>query len=101
MVKRFLASSRTGFYFAVSREGEVAAGDAIETLAQDPHAVPVSEITRLYIAKRFAAAYAASLRRAFEVIVFRGSSKQYLLARLGEDECLNVGFLSVCHARKG
>src|SRR5213078_530292 len=34
MVKRFLASRRTGFYFAVAREGEVAAGDAIERVAR-------------------------------------------------------------------
>ena len=32
MVKRFLQSGRTGFYFAVLKEGEVAAGDSIELL---------------------------------------------------------------------
>src|SRR5690242_14493276 len=36
MVKRFLASGRTGFYFAVTREGEVGAGDQIHLLARDP-----------------------------------------------------------------
>ena len=30
MVKRFLASGRTGFYLAVTREGEVGAGDEIK-----------------------------------------------------------------------
>ena len=53
MVKRFLASARTGFYFAVTREGEVGAGDEIELIARDPNAVPVSEITRLYVARRY------------------------------------------------
>src|SRR5438552_9593660 len=51
MVKRFLASGRTGFYFAVIREGEVGAGDEIKVIARDPNGVPVSEITRLYIRK--------------------------------------------------
>lgn len=49
MVKRFLASARTGFYLAVTREGEVGAGDAIKLLSRDPSAVPVSEITRLFV----------------------------------------------------
>jgi MOSC domain-containing protein YiiM len=35
MVKRFLQSGRTGFYFAVLKEGEVAAGDSIELLESD------------------------------------------------------------------
>jgi len=53
MVGRFLVSGRTGFYFAVKREGEVGAGDEIKLIARDPNAVPVSEITRLYVAKRY------------------------------------------------
>ena len=52
MVKRFLASARTGFYLAVTCEGEVGSGDNIKLMARDPHAVPVSEITHLYVAKR-------------------------------------------------
>ena len=51
MVKRFLASGRTGFYLAVTREGEVGAGDEITVMSRDPNAVPVSEITRLFLAK--------------------------------------------------
>jgi MOSC domain-containing protein YiiM len=61
MGKRFLASGRSGFYLAVTREGEVGAGDEIKLLARDPQAVPVSEITRLYIAKEFSSADVASL----------------------------------------
>jgi MOSC domain-containing protein YiiM len=36
MVKRFLASGRTGFYLAVVREGEVGAGDEIKLVAREP-----------------------------------------------------------------
>jgi MOSC domain-containing protein YiiM len=53
MVKRFLASGRTGFYFAVTREGGVSAGDEIKLIARDPNAVTVSEIARLYITTRY------------------------------------------------
>src|SRR5579862_2468344 len=67
MVKRFLASGRMGFYLAVTREGEVGAGDEIKVLARDPNAVPVSEITRLYIAKRFSSADVSSLQKALQV----------------------------------
>jgi MOSC domain-containing protein YiiM len=48
MVKRFLQSGRTGFYFAVRKEGEVAAGDSIEVLERDEHNVPVADIVNLY-----------------------------------------------------
>src|SRR5262249_21239827 len=44
MVKRFLASARTGFYLSVVSEGELGAGDAIEKTARDAAAVPVSDI---------------------------------------------------------
>src|ERR1700689_1833590 len=67
MVRRFLASGRMGFYFAVTREGEVGAGDEISLLARDANAVPVTEITRLYIANEFDARDVASLQRALQV----------------------------------
>jgi MOSC domain-containing protein YiiM len=67
MVKRFLASGRTGCYFAVTREGEVGAGDELKVVGRDPNGVPVSEITRLYIAKRYSDDDVNSLRRALQV----------------------------------
>lgn len=48
MVKRFLASRRTGFYLRVLREGEAGEGDTIELLGRDPGNVTVADITRLY-----------------------------------------------------
>jgi len=53
MVKRFFVSRRTGFYLAVTREGEVGAGDEMTVIGRDPNAVPVSEIVRLYAEKRY------------------------------------------------
>ena len=48
MIKRFLRSGRTGFYFAVAKEGSVAAGDSIEWLTRDEHRVSVADIVHLY-----------------------------------------------------
>ena len=52
MVKRFLLSGRTGYYLAVTTEGEVGAGDAVETVARHPARVPVAAITRAYAGDR-------------------------------------------------
>lgn len=52
IVKRFLASCRTGYYLAVEVEGEVGAGDPIELIARDPARIPVAEITRVYASDR-------------------------------------------------
>jgi MOSC domain-containing protein YiiM len=82
MVKRFLASGRTGFYFAVTREGEVGAGDEIKAIARDANAVPVSEITRLYITKRYDDDDVTSLGRALRVAVLPESWKHYFRERL-------------------
>jgi MOSC domain-containing protein YiiM len=82
MVRRFLASGRTGFYFAVTREGQVAAGDPINLIDRDPSAVTVSEITRLYIAKSYSDGDLASLRRALKVEALPASWKDYFRERL-------------------
>jgi MOSC domain-containing protein YiiM len=52
MVKRFLASGRYGWYFAVVEEGEVGAGDTIERVHRDPHDITVADIARLYLRER-------------------------------------------------
>src|SRR6266481_2018769 len=82
MVRRFLASGRTGFYLAVTREGDVGAGDEIKAIARDPNAVPVSEITRLYVAKRYGDDDVASVRRALRVAALPESWKGYFRERL-------------------
>ena len=84
MVRRFLVSGRTGFYFAVTREGEVGAGDEIELIARDPNAVPISEITRLYVARRYSDPDLASLARALRVVALPESWKQYFQERMGK-----------------
>jgi MOSC domain-containing protein YiiM len=82
IVKRFFASRRTGFYFAVVREGEVGEGDEIKRISQDPNRVPVSEITRLYADKRYGDSDVASVRRALEVAELPDAWKEYFRERL-------------------
>lgn len=81
MVKRFLASGRTGFYLAVTREGDVEAGDDIKVISREPSAIPVSKITQLYIAKRYGDDVAL-VNRALEVAALPESWKEYFRERL-------------------
>ncbi len=82
MVKRFLASGRTGFYVAVVREGEVGAGDEMKVIAREANAVAVSEITNLYVAKRYAEAEINTVRRALRVPELAESWKEYFRERM-------------------
>ena len=52
MVKRFLGSERTGFYFAVAREGHLEAGDMGQVVARAEHGVTMADVTRLYSTQR-------------------------------------------------
>src|ERR1700689_5694153 len=70
MVKRFLASGRTGFYLAVTREGEVGAGDEFKFLSRDPDGVSISEVVRLYTEKTYSSADVALMERAGQVAAF-------------------------------
>ncbi len=48
ILKRFMESGRSGFYFSVIEEGLVAAGDAIERIQEDANRIAVSDINRLF-----------------------------------------------------
>ena len=48
IIKRFLASERTGFYFSVMKEGDVGAGDEFELMKKNVSGVRVVDVTRLY-----------------------------------------------------
>jgi Uncharacterized protein conserved in bacteria len=82
MVKRFLASGRTGFYVAVARQGQVGAGDEIAVISRNENKVPVAEITRLYVAKRFGPDDLDSLRRIMKTGSVPGDWKSYLEERM-------------------
>ena len=84
MVKRFLASRRTGFYLAVVREGDLGAGDAIARAAEDPQRLRVADITRLYVARAFDRDDAATAKKALDVAALPESWKEYLRDRLAD-----------------
>ncbi len=79
MLKRFLQSGLTGFYFSVLKEGEVAAGDAIRLLERDEHEVKVSDITRLY---RQDKRNLSLLRRVVEVEALPEGWREYFQERI-------------------
>ncbi|MBZ5707111.1 MAG: MOSC domain-containing protein [Acidobacteriia bacterium] len=79
IIKRFLASERTGFYFSVLEEGEVRAGDTVELLGRDPSHVSVTDVVRLYIAKK---PDPDLVRRAAEVTALPANWRDHLLQRL-------------------
>ncbi len=79
MLKRMLRNGRTGFYFAVTKEGEVGAGDAIEPLARSEEDLTVADIVRLYTVD---ARNQELLRRAIQSKILPESWKGYFRKRL-------------------
>jgi MOSC domain-containing protein YiiM len=79
VIKRFLASRRTGFYFAVVRGGMVGAGDPIELIGREQQKISVADITRLYA---FEKNDLEGLRRAIGVDSLPESWKGYFQHRL-------------------
>ena len=51
MIKRFLTSGRSGFYFSVVEPGEVETGSEVEILSRDPNRVTVTDIGQLHLGK--------------------------------------------------
>jgi MOSC domain-containing protein YiiM len=82
MVKKFLASRRIGFYVAVTREGEVAAGDEIIPVTRNAAGVSIADFLRLFLAKRFTRADAAAIRQLFELPSVPEDWKSYFYDRL-------------------
>lgn len=83
IVKRFLRSGRTGFYLAVTREGEVKAGDAVASIARHELAISVAEITGLYTGD---AANQDLLRKASGLSALPESWRDYFRKRLWEPD---------------
>jgi MOSC domain-containing protein YiiM len=79
IIKRFLASERTGFYFAVLQESEVGVGDPIELIEGSKNSVRVSDIALLYTREKH---NVGLLRRAIEVEALPESWKSYFQHRL-------------------
>ena len=83
MVKWLLESGRTGFYLAVTQEGELGAGDAIALERASGSTLPVSDITALYARD---AANQELLKRATEVSALPEAWRAYFRDRLWEPD---------------
>ena len=83
LVKRFLRSGRTGFYLAVLREGDIAAGDPVSLVAADDNRITVADIVGLYASD---AANQDLLRRASELAALPGGWRDYFRERLWEPD---------------
>src|SRR5262249_27233283 len=81
MVKRFLASRRTGFYLAVPREGKVRAGDEIVPIGREETAVPLPAIVSLYLTKLYGAEEMELIRRVMRVEAVPNDWKNYFRER--------------------
>lgn len=81
ILRKFLQSRRTGFYFAVLKEGEVKAGDAIELLSRDANNIAISDITRLYA---FEKDDLETLRRAVKLEALSESWREYFQRQISK-----------------
>ena len=79
IIKRFLVSERTGFYFAVLQEGEVGVGDDLKLIEKSKTSVRVSDITRLYTRDKH---NVELLRRAVAVETLPEGWRDYFLNQL-------------------
>ena len=52
IIKRFVASRRSGIYFSVVEEGLIKTGDAIEPLQGDDRRISVADVNRAYVDTR-------------------------------------------------
>jgi MOSC domain-containing protein YiiM len=83
MLKRFLHSGRTGFYFSVAVEGEVGPGDAIEPVARSEEGLTVADVVNLYTVD---AKNQELLRRATQSPSLPESWKDYFRKRLWQPD---------------
>lgn len=79
IIKRFLASERTGFYLSVTKEGEVAAGDELVPQLKNASDVRVVDVTRLYSSDK---ANIDLMRRAIAAEALPDSWREHFLKRL-------------------
>jgi MOSC domain-containing protein YiiM len=79
IIKRFLASRRSGFYFSVLQEGLVGVGESIELIGREQQDVSLADITRLYA---FDKDDLKTMRRAIEVEALPENWRGYFRHRL-------------------
>jgi MOSC domain-containing protein YiiM len=79
VLKKFLASGRSGIYFKVLEEGEVGAGDLILKIKKDTNRVGISDIVRLYASDK---EDIRTMRRAVNVETLPDGWKDYFYEQI-------------------
>ena len=79
MIERFLVSGRSGFYFSVEQEGEVAKADSFELISQNRDGITIAEMNRLFVHERY---NRALLQKAIATAALPESWREYFLPRL-------------------
>ena len=79
VLKKFLASGRSGIYFRVLEEGEVGAGDSIIKIKKDTNRVAISDVVRLYAIDR---EDISTMRRAVKVEVLPEGWRDYFIEQI-------------------
>jgi len=82
MEARFLASGRTGFYFAVIEEGEMGKGDNIKLIEQGKNQIGISTILRLYFDREHPDA--ALIRQVLQIDALPSGWRRHFLKMLEE-----------------
>jgi MOSC domain-containing protein YiiM len=83
ILKRFLKSRRTGFYFAVVKEGMVKAGDEFELLSRDANNITIADIVRVYA---FEKDDLETMRRAVKLEALSESWRDYFRKQVEKQE---------------
>jgi MOSC domain-containing protein YiiM len=83
IVKRFLASNRSGIYFSVVEEGLVAIADKVERIKEDEERISVVEINRAYAN---GGGHLSIVRRAVQHPVLPPGLREHFLRQLASAE---------------
>ncbi len=83
IVKRFLESNRSGVYFSVVQEGQIAIGDPVERIKEDEDRISVMEINR---AVANGGDHLSIMRRAVQHRVLPAGLREHFLTRLSSIE---------------
>jgi len=79
MIRRFLVSGRSGFYFSVEQEGTVAAEDSFELLTRNRDGITISEMNRLFVREKY---NQGLLRKAIQTAALPEDWRDYFAERL-------------------
>jgi MOSC domain-containing protein YiiM len=90
IIKKFLASGRSGIYFRVLKDGEVGTGDPIVKIRKDSNQIAISDIVRLYATDR---EDIKCMRRAVKVKALPEGWKHHSLEQIRQLEKTSKGNL--------